>query len=325
VIQNGVLHRTCLERILPIFVLLSTDSTYQREAKLHLVESFIPFLSHLETDIDAQQRLLSIVDLIDSTALGLVAGAFLRPPLPFIEVGFSYADVVKRSIRREEATQALELLGILSRWASHPLLESILFVSTDLLSRFACNFEHEAIFPLYVACRRCQFYLKSSAGFLSLLLQHNVNFESASRPLFERHFVEELTTSISQLADQNSEVVATTTCGDLKQLRGVIDQSFPPKIYPYAIQWDMYVGLKKEVRGPRHMGRSNQRMSIANMSATRSMIWSAPSGKDFVNVRLSELTHHPIALELLQIPTAASASANVNFVLSPTDFAKLPP
>ncbi|OHT00499.1 hypothetical protein TRFO_32767 [Tritrichomonas foetus] len=318
----------CLKRAIPIFLACTQHAVLMRSAQDILPDAFIPFLSNLETDDEAQQLLVQISEIASCPDLLLVAAAFLAKPLPFIDIGRTAKDIFSMQISSNDATKALTLYGKLLKTASGPLTESIFNISTDLLNRFEHSIERSCLVPIYQAALPKAAMMKSAVNFMTALLRIDPGIATLSKEaIVSNMYIDEIKKGLNELVDKSTEIVPITNCKQISQLNGIIDQTVPPKILPFSPQFEMFLGLRKDAEtSPRKRSRTPRRwsssMSLSSLSFfSKTALINHPDQSDFSDLKLMEIPIRPIKLNLLE--TANDEGESFHFVISPDEFLNL--
>jgi hypothetical protein len=311
---------TCLQRSIPIFLHSVGKSN---EAKSLLVDAFIPYLSRLETDPDAQQLMVQVIECTDSPSLSLVAAAVLKRPIPFVKFERSYQEIVSVPITSGDAAMAVRLFGVMAPSASLKLLESIVEITTDLLAKFELAMDWAVFGPIYRAVRDSFGQLRSAGTFFELIIRLDPGrkFE-ADAVKVDDESLGPAVTEIAGLVEKGGHTTSATTCKQLNQLRGLIDQKNPPNIYPFATQHEMYLSLASHVarKSVRRVSSSRIRSSLSTAIATnRSILWSLLLIPDFGLMALAPIENKKIQLQALDLEGGEARE----FVLSPQKFVAL--
>jgi hypothetical protein len=326
-----VLNNSTLERTVPIFIACLENPALKREAESILVDSFVPYLPKLENDTEAQRLLVKITQLTDAPTLLLIAAAFLMKPLPFVDVGRTYQEIVSAPISSNDATRTLKFFEGMIRVASRPLLESIVSISTNLLAKFGLAIDRPAIFPIYEAAKQRVAVLKSAIGFMRVLIRVDPSISGMTREQADhRKLLADVRRGVGELIERGGDVVAVTNCKQLAQLRGVIDQKSPPKIIPYTTQFEAWAALVEQDKTPAGKRKRSTKkrwstMSIMGLGASNVHTLSvmAQSSADFAAKDFKPLPLGQVQREALDL--AAIESSNSRFIMSTAEFLSLAP
>jgi hypothetical protein len=106
----------------------------------------------------------------------------------------------------------------------------------------------------------------------------------------------------------------------------MIDQHNPPKIYPFAVQYEMYLGLSKErwqrAQAPQPGKSSSASTLLHGISSTRSVILaSAMQNVGMFDVQYELLEPGTVNQTLLDIPAVDNSAWK--FVVTPAEFLNL--
>jgi hypothetical protein len=331
-VVSAILHchrfnSACLEATLPIVLFCAEVPNLRKPSRALLVDAFVPFLPRLETDAEAQSLMLHICELTDSPGLWLVAAAFQAKRIPFVGLTRTYEEIIAAPVSPVDATVALRLFSELVPSVTRPLLEALLAIAVELLTKFDSLIEWKTAVPLFRAARAAVAFLKPALSVLTWLFKSAPDvslLENDDDEIPIDQGYAECAEKIAALVPAALEVVSMTTCKQLAHLRGMIDQQSPPTIYPYATQFEMYRGLKHSVWekwGRKRTMSVSQVRGPGKISPSRSLVWLiGQGGKGLAGLALSELTRRPVIMETLNLGEADRVKP---YVVSPADFAQL--
>jgi hypothetical protein len=307
----------CLQHSLDIFAQRTLDTTGKRL----IVESFVPFLHDLEATPIAQERMVEILNQTESPALLLVAAAVLRTPIPFANLKRTYDEVISAPITAAEATEGLRLFGQLILTASWQLIESMLAIASDLLTKFELLIDWRAVGPLYRAACAGVAHLNTAPTLLDLLIRIDPGtpMDEVENVVPDKFVV---AADIAKLVEPNTESVTFTNCKKLSELRGMIEDE-QGNIYPFVAQHDMYLSLKGSSGkgGKEDRIRTNPIMrSTLSIVAVNKSVLLLGVVTDFSAMPLPKLGEAKIQMSKLEIEAALP---NSDFVLSFADFGNL--
>lgn len=318
----------CITKAMPIFLNCVKHPVLGTAAKGVLVDAFESFCPMLETEKHAQELLLKITQIIDAPELLLVAATFLYEPLPFIDIGKTYEEILSAPISAQNATRTLQLFRSMLRNASRSLLDSIIHVSTEIMKKFEQSIDKQSLVPIYCIALQRLTFIPSAVQFMQELSRidpsiSNLKNEDPNNKSFE--FIKK---EISELTDPSGEVTPITNCKHLTQLHGIIDQKTPPKIYPFATQYEMFISLKKDANLNRAKNTSKKWssqlvMTSGIISSTRSLILPTliEGNNDFSNMDIEPIPLNPCHKSLLDLPNVETGKWQ--FIISPNQFIQL--
>jgi hypothetical protein len=327
-LQCNVFEASCLDKAMPIFIHCQKEPLLAAAARRILVLAFAPFAPQLETSQYARSLFIDILKVIDAPVLYVVAASFLADNLPFSGVDRTYDQILELSLTADQLSLAVQLLTAMTRTASSRLADSILHVMTDVSTRHEAdivNCDHLA--RMYTFAVRRLGVLPSAFGFVSVVarLDPTVAVPREESPRIEKT-TEDVRREIAGLIKPHPETVAITKCRDLSDLHGMIDQHNPPKIYPFAAQYEMYLGLSKErwqqTQTPQPGKSSSASTLLHGISNTRSFILaSATQNVGMFDVQYELLEPGTVNQTLLDIPAIDNSAWK--FVVTPAEFLNL--
>jgi hypothetical protein len=178
--------------------------------------------------------------------------------------------------------------------------------------------------PLFRAAREGVSFLTPAIKLLAWLFKHapGVSLFDEDEDQEEDVARNECAKKIAVLAGGEIEVTPMTTCKQLQQLRGMIDQHSPPTIYPYATQLEIYRGFKNSVwKSARRRTSSFVSRGSGRIARSRSLVWQIEQGgKGLDGLNLTVLEKRPILKKQLEIE---GAGKNSLYVLSTDEFASI--
>jgi hypothetical protein len=325
IVNSPVFTNSCLEQIAPILIGCLEIAPLSQDAQALLTDSFTPYLARLEHSTQAQALLVRITRLTDSPPLLLIAAAFLLKRLPFEDIGRSPQEILAAPISAPDATKTLKFFSALIRTASRPLIESLVAISTDLLTKFGLAIDRSAVFPIYESAKQRISVLQSAIGFMRAVIKVDPSICGMTPSSFDpgRPLVE-VRKGVAEFVETATGAVPITNCKQLGQLRGIIDQKSAPKIVPFATQFEVWAGLVREESG-RGIGRrksQRKRWSVMSTSGITQVMVASSLGKGtqikFTEMGLQRLPHGKLNLTRLPI-----AQLEGTFVLSQADFMRL--
>ena len=325
---NCPIFYSALRKAMPIFIYCFENPVLDTSTNDILVDAFIPFLSRLESDFEVQKLLKHVIEITAAPCLYLVAAAFLGKSLPFVDVGKTYREIMAINIRVRDAEITMRLFGVMLKNASRQLMDSIISISGKMLLRFEKYLDKNAIYPIYETSLHRIAVLKSAADFITVLMRVNPGLaQHTYNPNQGKKDMAAVRRDLSTLLDKNVEIAPMTNFEQLAQLKGIIDQKNPPKVYPFTSQYEMYQKLKEDEH-TQGTGRPTQKKWSSTVSMAsglishRSMLLPTTQfGIDFAALQMDPIPHNPITVERLQWTT--SQTLNRNLIISPTEFLHL--
>jgi hypothetical protein len=316
----------CLDRAMPIFLHCVRDPLLASAARRVLVQAFTPYARQLESNEYARALLVNVVKTSEAPALYIVVAAFLVNKVPFPDLARSYDQIVSNEFSTEQLNLAFFLLTNMTKTASSPLAESILRVVTDLIKRNENVVNRDSLTQLYAFAVSRLAISASAVDFIAEVARVDPSVAAPSElvPPVQKS-AEDVRKEISQLVKQTKDVVPIARCKELSDLQGMIDQKNPPKIYPFAAQYEMYMGLGK--------GSKKMQLGVSTRFSSRSsgIIGLAPNRSFFLaaamqNVGMLEVQYAPLRKKtvcqtFLDIPVVDNSAWK--FVISPAEFLKL--
>ena len=282
----------CLGNAMPIFMDCISNPILAKSAKMIIVDAFIPFAHSLELNKNAQEILLSITQKVESPELFIVAAAFLIKPLPFVNIGKTYKEIMNASYSKEVINRALMIFSAMLKNASKPLADSIFIVVTQLFKKYDISINRIQLVPIYQNALKSIAVMESASDFVQAIARMDPDIASMSDAILPNtKTINDVANNLSSINTRNNNsnngIVPITNCKNLQQLEGIIDQLNPPKIIPYATQDEMITGLKNDSSKAR-----NRKVSITNIPTILSSALLMSSG-----VILSPRTIIPAAFQ----------------------------
>lgn len=329
VFLNSRIFDKALRMAFPIFMFSVEHPILERSTKDVMVDAIIPFLPHLETDAYAQQLLKQALDVTESPILSIIAAAFVRTSIPFVDMGKPYTELIGVTVRIREADTTLKCFGVLMKSASDELVDSIIAISNKLVVKFEKHLDKRSLYPIYQAALQRISVMKSAVELMTNLMRLNPGIAQFSYdPRDIGKGLNDIRSDIAGLMEQTVDIVPMTNCKQVAQLKGLIDQQHPPKIYPFASHHEVYLKLKQDdiapTSGRHHRKRWSSSMSMASgLISHKSMILpSTQFGFDFAAMPLEGLPHVPLSMERLAVTTAGPIR-DIDIIISPTEFLQL--
>lgn len=339
-LQSPTFQSKCLKRAMPIFMVCVDHTVLGSSAKACLVDAFFPFAQSLETDKEAQNKLLEILSLIDAPELYLIAAPFKVRSLPFIDVGKTLEEILSlENLKPSTASKAMRFYSTMAKTASRPLVDSILEISNKLLLKFEKSLDRNSILQIYYLALQKIAAFDSAVSFIQTV--SIVNPIIATYPKSDASDVnvkslDDVRKEISEITEKSGEVVPITTCKDISQLNGMISQVSPPKIYPFASQYEMFIGLKKDISKQRRASKAGPKKWTSTLSLTsglmsnKSLVMTASlQAAVLSNAKFAPLTPKTVLQTLLDLPgIPIDRDPNEEpeywkFVVSPAEFINL--
>jgi uncharacterized protein YfkK (UPF0435 family) len=270
--------------------------------------------------------LVDVVKTSEAPALYIVVAAFLVNKVPFPDLARSYDQIVSNQFSTEQLNLAFFLLTYMTKTAYSPLAESILQVVTDLVKKNEKVVNRDSLTQLYAFAVSRLAISASAVDFIAEVarVDPSIAAPSESVPPVQKS-PEDVRKEIMQLIKQTKDVVPIARCKELSDLHGMIDQKNPPKIYPFAAQYEMYMGLSK--------GSKKMQLGLPVKLASRSggIFGLTPNRSFFLtaamqNVGILEMHYAPLRKKtvcqtFLDIPVVDNSAWK--FVISPAEFLKL--
>jgi hypothetical protein len=307
----------CMKYAMPLFEHCVEDPLLANRARLVLVEAFAPTL---EKDIASQQKLLELLKLTESPALYVIVAAFRHNSLPFPAVSKSCDDIMEMTLNAEQLSQAILLLTVMLKRASQPLSDSILWVVTTLVTKHEKDINHVSLVPMYsfALSRLAMFpsavdFVRVIAGIDPSIASHKQDFPAAQKT------IEDVSKQLAEIVKNQTERVPITTCEELTDLMGLIDQKNPPKIDPFGALYEMFVALRDGTPVVKPLLSTLGSVLRSGMFGNRAYAM-ASSMHDLSQAswRLKPLVVLPLLDAALEVPQCRQ-----EFVVSPAEFASL--
>jgi hypothetical protein len=243
--QCGVFDDNCMRHAMPLFLHCVKDPLLSGRARLVLVDAFLPFASSLETDSSAQRLLAEITRIPAAPSLYLLAAAFLLGSLPFEPVDFTYTQIMELPLLPDQIIQGIRLLSVLLKKASRPLAESILALLTALVEKHGRKVSHSSLVPVYEFAIHRLATFDSAVRFVRAVaaIDPSIAVQKETLPSVQRS-LEEVGKQLADIVKRPADIVPITTCEELTDLFGLIDQRTPPKIDPFGAQYEIFLGLQ---------------------------------------------------------------------------------
>lgn len=322
----------CLAAAMPIFRECVVHPVLGKSAKSVLVDAFLPFTKQLESDQTAQQLLLDITSIVDAPELYMIVSAFLLKPLPFLPVDKTREELMALPLNTEQTTRTFVFFLAMLKTASRPLADSLLYVATELLRKYGRKIERACLVSVF------KFALKKISVFPSAVefIQEIARFDQSIASLQEEAIVsqknlEDVRKLIVEVLKANAapEPVPITNCKNVSELQGIIDQKNPPKIYPFATQYEMFLGLKKESSKKLSQMDGGTKRFTSTMSFASGIVISSRSlgiSRAMQKVSLEKLELAPLGnkvvhMQFLDLPSEEDGAWK--FVVTPQEFVHL--
>ena len=327
-----VFQENCLAAAMPIFRECVVHPVLGKSAKLILVDAFLPFANQLENDQTAQQLLLDITGIVDAPELYILVAVFLLKPLPFLAVGKTREELMALPLNTEQTTRTFVFFQVMLKTASRPLADSILFIATELLRKYGKQIERACLVPIFSYALKKISVFASAVEFIQEITRVDQSIASLKEEvLVNQKSLEDVRKLIVEVLKANValEPVPITNCKNVSELQGMIDQKNPPKIYPFATQYEMFLGLKKESNKKLNQMDGGQKRFTSTMSFTSGMVMSSRSlgiSRAMQKVSLEKLELAPLGnktvhMQFLDLPSEEDGAWK--FVVTPQEFVHL--
>jgi hypothetical protein len=325
------LRTSAMEKAMPIFMKCAADETHEKEAKALLVEAFVPFATVIESSQAAQQHLLRIVEVIDAPALLILVAAFLLNSLPFLPINLTYKEIMDRPLAVDQLNQSISLLTVVLDHASRPLVTSILTVVTELISKYEQDINRASLVPIYAFVLTKIALFPSAVKFVQTVAKMDASIAVQRGSVTQgQKSIEDVQKLVMDMVIRK-DPVTLTTCKNLQDLQGIIDQRNPPKIYPYAGHYEMLFALKKDndsqltdmhATGPRTF--TSKLAMRSGMLSNKSFVLINTVGKSgTIRLDLHPLQVKRILKESLAFPDLQPEGVGQRFVVTPQVFGEL--
>ncbi|KAH0788136.1 hypothetical protein GPJ56_007967 [Histomonas meleagridis] len=318
-INCSIFENNCIEKAVKILLEYYKPD---KETQKVFIYTFFPYLHKLESDLEAQETLSNLIRATDSTILYFVAAPFLYKHLPFTNVGKTYQQITYLTLTARDASCIFKMYSKMLTTASSPLEDAIFTISTLLLSKFKNFIKPKIVYKIYEFSLTKILRLSPAADFLLCVSSVNPGIVSLKdvdpTPAAQ---CEKVKIKMEKLIDTNYEMPPITKCNKLKDLRGLISQRNPPKIFPYASEYEMYSNVmdKAETSPTTVPTKKTPQISpsLSMITTSVSQMWMANE----IVMTISPLKERPVKMELLD--ERSEENDSVKFVISSEEFLKL--
>jgi hypothetical protein len=320
----------CVSRAMPLFMAGTDNPFLGASARSVLVLAFLPFAPRLETDGEAQRTLLAVLQRTDSPALRCVIAPFQRAALPFVELD-PYDEAAEATMSVAQVNTAVALLTAMAETASRQLADSVLAVATRLITERSRDVNRDGLAPIYRFALKRVALLPEALEFVRAVAKIDpaIANEKEGSSTAETHIMD-VAKEVSALGKDAGEPPPITNCKNIADLTGMINQTNPPKISPFATDREIYLALAQDNRNMRNeeqgtrghalsKSRSNSKSVII---PNRSFVLAAAmQNLGIANVKFAPLVAEKINATMLDIPGVGDGAWQ--FMIQPEDFLDL--